>query len=106
MNNNSFRQKVSAKFTPKINPINTGKKGNKNTDKPASVERLPLPILTRSPKEVNEILKYFKITGSNKADSNKGKLYVQASKISGSAKEIFKIKDAFPSFKTDKTNNI
>jgi len=27
MNNNSFRQKVLAKFTPKVNPIITEKKG-------------------------------------------------------------------------------
>ncbi len=43
-NNNLFRQKVLLKFTPKVNPVNTGKKENKNTDKPTSVKRLPLPI--------------------------------------------------------------
>lgn len=73
-NNNLFRQKVLLKFTPKVNPVNTGKKENKNTDKPTSVKRLPLPILTKLLKEVNEIWKYFKITDSAKLD-NKGKLY-------------------------------
>jgi len=47
MNNNSFRQKVLVKFTLKINPIITGKKGIRNTDK--SVERLLLPILENYP---------------------------------------------------------
>jgi len=70
-----LRQKVLLKFTPKINPVNTGKKENKNTDKPTSVKRLPLLVLTKLLKEVNEIWKYFKITGFAKLDNNKGKSY-------------------------------
>ena len=74
-NNNFFRQKVSFKFTPKVNPVNTGKKENRNTDKPISIKRLPLPILAKMSKEVKKILKYFKTTGSTKPDNNKGKSY-------------------------------
>ena len=59
-NKNSFRQKVLHKFTPKTNPIITEKKGEKNTDKLASIETLPLPIPAKSPKEVKEISKFFK----------------------------------------------
>jgi len=49
-------------------------------DKLASVERLLLSIPAKSFKEVNEILKYFKITGPTKLDNNKGKSYAQTSK--------------------------
>jgi len=38
--NNSFRQKVFFKCTPKVNPMKTGKKEEKNMNKPASIERL------------------------------------------------------------------
>jgi len=48
---------------------------DRNTNKLTSVERLLLSILTKSPREVNEISKYFKITNTNKVDSNKSKLY-------------------------------
>jgi len=106
MNNNSFRQKVSYKFTLKVNLIKNGKKCNKNTDKPVSITRLSLPILAKSPKEVNKILKYFKITGPTKLDNNKEKSYAQALKSSNIAKEILKIKEVFPSLKADKINNI
>lgn len=106
MNNNSFRQKVSAKFTLKISPINTDKKDNRDIDKSVSVKRLPLPILAKLPREINKISKYFKMTSYNKADSNKSKLYAQVSKIGSSAKEIFKIEDAFPNFKAGKIYNI
>lgn len=106
MNNNSFRQKVSYKFTLKINPINNSKKDNKNTDKPMSIKRLPLPIPAKSPKEVNEILKYFKTISPTKLDNNQGKSYAQASKSSNTAKKILKIKKVFPSLKADKINNI
>ena len=46
------------------------------------------------------------MTSYNKADSNKSKLYAQVSKIGSSAKEIFKIEDAFPNFKAGKIYNI
>ena len=39
-------------------------------DKPTSIKRLPLPIPVKLPKEVNEILKYFKKTGPAKLDNN------------------------------------
>jgi len=32
-------------------------------DNPASIKRLPLPILAKPPKEVKEISKYFKTVG-------------------------------------------
>jgi len=62
--NKSFRQKVSSKFTPKLNIVKTSNKGKKKADKPASFEKLPLPILAKLPKEVNEILKFVTINAS------------------------------------------
>ena len=56
--NNPFRQKVAFKFTPKVNLIKTNKKGEKNTDKPASIERLSPPIPAKLPKEIKEISKF------------------------------------------------
>jgi len=38
-NKNSFTQKVLHKFTPRTNPIITGKKKEKNTVKPVSISR-------------------------------------------------------------------
>ena len=59
---NSFRKKVSLKFTLKVNVEINGKRGekDKDTDKPARVERISPPIPAKSPKEVKEISKYFK----------------------------------------------
>ena len=104
--NNFFKQKLLFKFTPKINPVNTSKKENKNIDKLTSVERLLLYTLAKSPKEVNELSKCFKMTGPTKPDNNKDKSYAQVLKSRNTTKEVFKIKEAFPSFKVDKINNI
>jgi len=59
---NSFRKKVSLKFTPKVNVEINGKRGekDKDTNKPARVKRIPPPILAKLPKKVKEISKYFK----------------------------------------------
>jgi len=60
-NGSSFRNKVVAKFTPKINILNAPKSNNdKSVDKPASINRIPPSILVKSSKKVNEITKYFK----------------------------------------------
>ena len=65
-NNNSFRQKVSFKYTPNVNLMKNGKKGKNSTDKSASIKRLLLLILAKSSKEVKEISKFFKMTSSMK----------------------------------------
>ena len=66
-NNTSFRNKVTLKFTPKINNIPKNK-GSKETKKLASVSSLPPPIPAKSPKKVKDIMKYFK-----KSNNPKGK---------------------------------
>jgi len=57
---NTFRGKVSSKFTPQIpkNPSTNGKE--KDKAKPMFISLVPPPILAKTPKEVNEISKYFK----------------------------------------------
>ena len=71
-----------------------------------NIKRLPPPILAKLPKEVKEILKYFKMTGSTKLDNNKGKLYAQMSKSRNTTKKVLKIKKVFSNLKADKINNI
>jgi len=74
-----------------------------------NIDRIPLPILAKSQKEVNAISKYFK---SNKlaTDLKKSAMsYAQASKQNTSTSEIIKIKEAFLSIgakKIDQINNI
>ena len=56
-----FRQKIVAKFTPKIStPKEMKGNKNKNTNKLISFNRLLSPIPTKLPKEVNKNSKYFK----------------------------------------------
>ena len=60
-NNISFRNKVAAKFTPKINNNNMPKNsGNKSNDKLATINRLPPPILAKLPRKIKDIVKFFK----------------------------------------------
>jgi len=92
--------------TSKVNPIKSGKKEDKDTTKLASIKRLPLPIPAKSPKEVKEILKYFKVLNLSQAKNSLGKLYAQASKSGNYTAEVFKIKDTFLSLKANKIKNI
>ena len=55
-----FRQKVTTKFTPKLHKTNTKKKNKKQTNKLASFVKILLLIPAKSPKEAQEILKFFK----------------------------------------------
>ena len=60
-NNISFRNKVSSKFTPKVNKVKTNKsKSSKDADKPTTFNKLSPSIPAKLLKEVNKILKFFK----------------------------------------------
>ena len=61
-------------FNPQVNGSNNNKKGN-DLNKLASISKLPSPILAKSPKEINEISKYFK---KNIGKKETKKLYTQA----------------------------
>ena len=70
-NNYSFRCKVKAQFTPKINKGSNIKKGKElNANKPALISKLPSPIPAKLPKKVNEISKYFKKNIKKKDQKN------------------------------------
>ena len=70
-NNISFRNKVVAKFTPKINNYNMPKNsGSKSDNKPATMIRLPPHIPAKLSKEVKDIAKIFKKNKKNKRKRN------------------------------------
>ena len=94
--NNSFRQKVVSKFTLKLNLAKSSKRGEKNTDKPVSIERLPLLIPAKLPKEVKEISKFFKANSLTHGNKNTRKLYVQVFWSTNSTREVLKTKEKFP----------
>ena len=105
-NTNTLRRKITAKFTPKVQPVS--KRLAKETSKsiPASIERIPPPILAKYQKEINVISKYFK----NKQVENKtpetNKSYTQVSKQGTSTSDVIKIKDMFPSIRAKKIDQI
>ena len=77
---NSLRRKIVAKFTSKIQPA-TGK-NSKEINKPSlvNIERISLPIPTKSRKKVNVISKFFKSNKLANITKQPLKLYTQASK--------------------------
>ena len=99
VHNNIFRQKVSFYCILKTNPVKIGKSKGKDTDKPASIERLPSPIPIKTSKEINKISKFFRIKKPTQVNVSQGKSYVQASRTGNNTKDILKIKEAFPTLK-------
>ena len=101
-NNISFRCKVIAKFTSKINKVNNSKnKQDKNMDKPTIFNKLLIPILAKLSKKINKISKYFKKNNKpiNKPTENQSngkkdqrKLYVQVLTLVNNTREVLKIK--------------
>jgi len=103
---NTFRQEVSLQFTPKTTPAKNSKNGKKDTNKLASIQQILPFIPAKSPKEVNEISKYFKTTKPFHAKMNHGKSYTQASLATNNTEEILKIKEMFSSLKAKNIENI
>ena len=104
----TLRVKISFKFTQKIT-LNPGKSNKKITKHiPVTIKKVPLPppILAKSKKEVNIILKYFQ---SNKPSTEPMKLtmfHAQASKQTVNTSEVLKIKKVFSTINTEKINQI
>ena len=67
-----------SKFTPKIQETRKTTKYNKIIDKPASFAKLPPLIPVKTPKEVNEISKFFKKNTKPTEKKNIRKSYMQA----------------------------
>jgi len=90
---------VKAQFNPQIIRDNNSKKG-KNSIKLASISHLSHLIPAKSPKEVNEISKFFKKNTENKGE----KSYAQTlSFSSNTARETLKIKEMFPKLQNKKS---
>jgi len=67
---------------------------------------LPLPILAKSPIEVKEISKSFKMTSSTNGNKNNGKSYAQVSHLWNNTRDVLKIKKTFPNLQAKKIENI
>ena len=91
---NTFRQKISHKFTSQVNLEKPGKKQETPANKLTSIERLLSLILAKSPKEVNEILKYFKTSKPFMTVLNQAKSYAQSAKNVSNTEKVLKIKAA------------
>lgn len=100
--NTSLRNKVKLKFSLQVfSKLNNNKE--KNVVKPPYISSLLPPIPAKSPKEVNEISKYFK---KNPLFSQ-NKSYAQAlSKDNNIARETLKIKEVFPSLQNKKIEQV
>jgi len=57
--NTTFRNKVSSKFTPRVSKNSNNNNKGKETVKPTFIFPIPPPILAKTQKEVNKLLKYF-----------------------------------------------
>jgi len=90
--NNSIllRRKIASKFTPKMQPTPQKTSKEKNSPSSANIERLPPSIPAKTPKEVNEISKFFKSSKSVNSVANKSKSYAQASKQNVSTADVIK----------------
>ena len=106
----TLREKILAKFTPRIAP-SSNTKNIKSTPKlvPASIDKVPpLPLLpAKTAKEINTILKYFQnqkpLNNKSKDRLKSNKSYTQASKNTVSTTEVLKIKKTFPTLNAEKS---
>ena len=114
---NNLRTKISSKFILRIPPPNSNSKKDIPKLNPVSINKVPPlpPLPAKSKKEINTISKYFhpKKPLDNNNDrsfnSQTGKSYAQASKMSSNTSDILKIKESFPALnakKIDQINNI
>jgi len=102
----SFRNKVKSKFNPQVPKTPASNKG-KETVKPTYISPLPPPIPAKTPKEVNEVSKYFM-----KVDAPQKKSYVQvSSKFLNSSSlnaimNMLKIKEMFLKLQNKKIDQV
>ena len=72
---NTLREKIVYKFTPRVQAILHKNPKKINKPFPASIERIPLPIPAKSPKEANIISKFFKNKNLDAPTTAKTKSY-------------------------------
>jgi len=100
----SFRNQVKSKFNPNVNKTLVNGKG-KETVKATYVSPLPPPILVKSPKEVNEISKFFK----KNSNHPQKKSYAQVSAKSNTTNitlDTLKIKKMFLHLQNKKIDQV
>ena len=111
---NNLRTKISSKFTLCIPPPNGNSKKDIPKSNPVSINKTPPlpPLPAKSKKEINAISKYFHpkkpLDNNNDRSSNSqtGKSYTQASKMSINISDVLKIKESFPALNTKKIDQI
>jgi len=112
----TLREKILAKFTPRIAP-SSNTKNIKSIPKlvPASIDKIPPPppLSAKTAKEINTISKYFQnqkpLNNKSKDGLKSNKSYTQASKNTVSTAKVLKIKKTFSTLnaeKIDQVNNI
>jgi len=98
--NTTFRNKVSSKFTPRVpKNLNSNNKG-KETVKPTFISPISPPILAKTQKEVNKLLKYFKKNTNSQQKKSYANATSSTKQPSSSApknivKKMLKIKKTF-----------
>ena len=97
-----FRYKVKAQFNPLL-PRNVVSNKSKNTNKTTTVSTLSPSILAKSPKEVVEILKFFKKNSSIQEKKSYAQVLPQNINM---ARDTLRIKEAFPNLQNKKIKNI
>ena len=105
-NNNSFRNKVSSKFTPKVLKTKTLSNFSSSKNKTDKIVKLPPPIIACLPKEVLEKSKFSgkgkKPVTMNKTSQNRSYTQVAGSSVL----EILKLKEKYPNLPAIKIENI
>jgi len=111
---NTFRGKVSLKFTPRTSPQHNGNKKDIAKLVPVTINKVPPPppLPAKTKKEINIISKYFhpkKLSVENTTKYNNarpGKSYAQASKPPVNTSDVLKIKETFPSLNAQKIDQV
>ena len=109
-NNMTFRNKVKSKFSPQARNIQTSSNKGKDVVKPTFVSAIPPPIPAKLPKEVKEILKFFRKIEKPAMNKSYAQAFSSKPKPNATSSNItmntLKIKEAFPNLPNRKIDTI
>jgi len=100
----SFKNKVKSKLSPYVGKEPSNNKG-KNSVKSSYIFTFPSLILAKSPKKVNEISKFFKKNPISIQKKSYAQVLSNSNKLN-IARDILKIKEAFPSLQNKEIKQI
>jgi len=101
--NNSFRNRIVNKFTPKVKKSIMLPKAGSLKDKQAEIVRISSPIPACSLKEILEKFKFFDRKGKKPMNINKAPQKLLCAQVAGpSVSNILKLKDNFPNLPAKK----